>query len=228
LIDYPSERIGPEAPQAWQVSVSGERLTTPVTFPETSPTIGVPGGLATESDSGISIVDGSDLVVEVATGPGFVSDVSADQEAALAWCDDKCEQLHIHDIASGEEQTFSDPGGGTFIHRTARFSPDGRYLAAPTTTGDIVLYDRDAGRPSVAFSIGEPFGSVQWSSDGRWLIAGAPSGDDSATRVAIEELETDTTLIFSFPGEVGSQFVVVGENEARQFLANSPEGEGQG
>lgn len=110
----------------------------PLTEP---PAIGVPGGLAVETDSGISIIETSDLVVElVDTGPSFVSDVSAVGEPVLAWCDDLCEAFHISEIASGEDTTFGDlTRGDRFEAKAARFSPHGRYLAAPTAAGDIVI-----------------------------------------------------------------------------------------
>ena len=39
--------------------------------------------------------------------------------------------------------------------------------------------------------------------------------------IGLHELETGVTLIFGLPQHVGSAFVVVGENDAEQFLTNS-------
>jgi hypothetical protein len=62
--------------------------------------------------------------------------------------------LHITDIPFIEDQTIIHRGQGTrFLARAARFSSDGRYLAAPTEAGDIIVFDRDTERSHVAFSL---------------------------------------------------------------------------
>ena len=181
LVDYPSGRIGPETPIAWQASVAGNTLSPRMTLPLTEPpAIGVPGGLAVETDSGISIVQSPDLVIElVDTGPAFISDVSAVGEPVLAWCDEQCESFHISEIASGEDTMFGEMtggdrfmnGGDRFESRAARFSPNGRYVAAPSTDGDVVIYDREEDGLSVAFGIPASPMTVEWSADGSWLVA---------------------------------------------------------
>ena len=224
LIDYPSGRIGPETPTAWQASVARDTLRPRMTLPLAEPpAIGVPGGLAVETDSGISIIESSDLVVElVDTGPSFVSDVSAVGEPVLAWCDDKCEAFHISEIASGEDTTFGDlTRGDRFEARAARFSPNGRYVAAPTAAGDIVIYDREQGRTSIAFGIPVVPMVVEWSADGSWLVGSGRDEGDDLTMIGVHELGTGVTLIFGLTERLGRAFVVVGEDTAEHFLANS-------
>ena len=124
LIDYSGGRIGSGGLQVWQVSVFGEVLTTPVEI-ETSgfPAIGVPGGLAIESDSGISILDPArGSVVELGSGASFISDVTVGRGSALAWCSDPCDEFHVTELISDVDQVFTHPGQRLrFVARSARF-----------------------------------------------------------------------------------------------------------
>jgi hypothetical protein len=223
LIDYPGAAIGSGTPQAWQVSSTGEELTSPVEI-ETDgfPAIGVPGGLAIESDSGISIWDlTQEEVVELGSGPGFVSDVTVGHQSALAWCDDPCDEFHITEITSGSDQVFTHPGLGTrYLARSARFSGDGRYLAAPTESGDIIVFDRETGRAHIAFSTPDSRRAViRWAPSGLELFASIPDQNGLSTTIAYHRLGTGRPETFDVSLTLSHDFVVVTEDEAQSFLA---------
>ena len=225
LIDYSGGRIGSGGLQVWQVSVFGEVLTTPVEI-ETSgfPAIGIPGGLAIESDSGISILDPArGSVVELGSGASFISDVTVGRGSALAWCSDPCDEFHVTELISDVDQVFSHPGQRLrFVARSARFSGDGRYLAAPTESGDVVVFDRETGRAYVAFGTPDSRpASIRWPPSGLELFASVSSQDGLSTTLAYHRLGTGRPETFQVSLTLGSTFVVVTEDEARSFLAAS-------
>jgi len=225
LIDYAGGRIGQGAVQVWQVSVSGEVLTPPVLI-ETDgfPAIGVPGGLVIESGSGISIWDPTLAeVVEMGSGPGFVSDVTVGHGSALAWCSDLCDEFHVTEVTSGADQVFIHPElSSPFLGRWARFSGDGRYLAAPTEVGDIVIFDRETGASEVAFSLpNSNFAKLEWAPSGYELFASVSNQDGLSTTMAYYRLGAGRPDTFQVSLALRFDFVVVTEEEAQSFLATS-------
>ena len=226
LIDYSGGRIGQGALEAWQVSSTGEVLTPPAEI-ETNgiPAIGTPAGLAMESDAGLLIWDVRELEVvgTLGSGASFVSDSTFGHGGALAWCSDPCDQLHITELPSMADQLVSHPGQGTgFIARAGRFSGDGRYLAAPTESGDVVITDRDTGRTHLAFSllISESI-DLEWAPSGYELFARSVLDDGLTSQIAYHRLGTGRAEIINVSVSMGPSFVVVNEDDARSFLAAS-------
>jgi hypothetical protein len=226
LIDYSGGRIGQGALKAWQVSVFGEVLTPQFEI-ETAgvPGIGVAAGLAIESDTGIQIWDigAGDIVGSLGLGASFVSDSTFGHGSALAWCSDRCDELHITDIPSMDDLVFANPMLSTrFSARAARFSGDGRYLAAPTEAGDIVVFDRETGRSDFAFRLPawNPL-SVEWSPSSYEIFATTLLTNGLTTRIAYQLLGSARLETFDVSLSLGSAFVVVNEDDARSFLGHS-------
>jgi hypothetical protein len=227
MIDYSGGRIGEGTLRAWQVSTSGDALISPVEIKTDGvPEMGVPSGLAIETESGISLWDATLGEVGDPLGPsaGFVSDVTMWSGSALAWCEDLCGRLHITEMPSGADQVVIHPDGEEirFIARSARFSADGRYLAAPTKNGDVVVHDRDTGRSHVAFRLpASNSATVDWVQSGHVLFASTILENGVTSRIAHHRIEGGLTETVDVSVTVGQTFVVVNEEEARSFLAAS-------
>jgi hypothetical protein len=128
LIDY-GERIGAHTPRVWQVDVtSGEVFGDPVEVNEGYPMIGIPDGLAMQTDSGLVLwtMDGGVVRSLEAGSPAWAHDASGD---VLVWCDAYCDELQLTDPSTLATERHRPPTGyDTF--RSARLSPSGDYLAA--------------------------------------------------------------------------------------------------
>jgi hypothetical protein len=224
LIDYSGGRIGQGAIQAWQVSVSGEALTPEFDIETIGfPAIGTPAGLAMESDSGLliwNIGEVEDAGI-LGSGASFVSDSTFGHGGALAWCSDPCDQLHITELPSMADQVVTHPGqGARFLARAARFSGDGRYLAAPTEPGEVLITDRDTGRTHIAFSL--PISEstdLEWAPSGYELFARAVLDNGLTSQIAYHMLGTGKAETINISVSLGPSFVVVNEDDARSFLA---------
>ena len=226
LIDYSGGRIGQGTLQAWQVSFTGELLTPQFTIEtEGVPAIGVAAGLAIESESGILIWDigKGEVVATLGSGASFVSDTTFGHGSALAWCSDPCDELHITEIPTMEDVVWAAPGqGARFTARAARFSGDGRYLAAPTEAGDIIVLDRDTGRSHVEFSLPPSERTLlEWAPSTYEIFASSLTANGLTTRIGYEMLDTGRPEIIDVSLSLGSNFVVVSEDEARSFLGQS-------
>jgi hypothetical protein len=109
-----------------------------------------------------------------------------------------------------------------FSARAARFSGDGRYLAAPTEAGDIVVFDRETGSSDFAFRLPawNP-SSVEWSPSSYEIFATTLLTNGLTTRIAYQMLGSDRLETFDVSLSLGSAFVVVNEDDARSFLGRS-------
>jgi hypothetical protein len=129
LIDY-GERIGAHTPRVWQVDVtSGEVLGDPVEVNEGYPMIGIPGGLAFQTRSGLVLwTMDTGVVRSLETGsPAWAHDVLGD---SLVWCDADCAELRVTDTSTLATQRYAPPAGYDRFLVSARLSPSGDYLAA--------------------------------------------------------------------------------------------------
>jgi hypothetical protein len=129
LIDY-GERIGAHTPRVWQVDVtSGEVFGDPVEVNEGYPMIGIPDGLAMQTDSGLVLwtMDGGVVRSLEAGSPAWAHDVSGD---SLVWCDADCAELRVTDTSTLVTRRYAPPPGYDRFRVSARLSPSGDYLAA--------------------------------------------------------------------------------------------------
>jgi hypothetical protein len=191
MINYPGGYIGGGDPEVWQVSVTGEQITAPLTLLEDGyPDMGVLNGLALQTEGGLELWNASsgEITPLKGEGTGFVSDVNAE---SLLWCVGVCSQLIVTDTAVLRSEEFDPPEGYTrFVgQRFARFSPNGRHLAAivgspDSTSGKAVwILDLESGDSTV---ISEPNPSVDflaWSPDGDQLFASSNSYSQARTVV---------------------------------------------
>lgn len=225
MIDYPSGRIGPGPPEVWQVHVAGGQTTERrILDVDGHPAHGIPGGLALESDSGVVLWDAEteDVVGVLGTGTGFVSDVTVDGK--LAWCENTCDEMRITDINDGTEIPVSHPTGGSFDARAATFSDDGRYLAAPSGTG-VVLVDTATGDSQLVITFPaevEPPSFVAWAPDSHVVFATSYSYGESETTVGYYSAVSDTTEVSTLPHGGTLSFVVLPTNQAGQLLGTEP------
>jgi sugar lactone lactonase YvrE len=176
LIDYPGGRIGQGTPTYQQVSVDGNKISMSQGLDPSQalPALGIPGGIVHETDAGIDIwdVDSEEVTRIVGAGVGFVADV---HESLIAWCDGEC-VLHLTEIGELDIVVSPPDQSRNFDPRSARFSPDGRLLAAIVSDpggsqAAIAIVEVESGAATL---ITEPLmpgpSYVAWSDDGDSLF----------------------------------------------------------
>lgn len=196
LIDYPGGRIGAGQPTYTLVSVHGEEvLSEPGLDPADGfPAIGYADGLVLETDDGILLWRGERLrpvsVPSGGAGAGFISDAS---DRRIAWCGGRCTELRLTDPLDTETLTVDPPANtGSFEARSARFSPDGTFLAAialdaeSSQPNSVVLIDAESGsivQEMSVESLGAGFLYLTWRSDGSEVFFSAYSWSESSTTI---------------------------------------------
>ena len=223
LIKWAGGRIGQGVATAWQVDTAGQPLTEPTELgADGYPAIGVPGGLALETDAGIRLWYPGTGTTDV--GFGGASAVVADVDSSqLAYCPTStCTEMHITDLSTqGTVIIFHSEGFNTrtFGGRSARFSPDGTFLALTTERG-LVLANTETG---VATTLTDDLASEQplyvaWSPDGRQLYAATYSYGFSESALARYDIATRVLTTASIPFGGALDFVVLEPHEADTYL----------
>ncbi len=216
LVDWTGGRINQGTVTAWQVTMEGEQLTEPTEIDmDGIPAIGVPGGLAVETDDGIRLwyLDGRASDFRLGDGPAFVFDVAGD---LLAYCEGQpCTDVLIVDLTT--QRTIA---GGHFLDPySGRFSPDGSQFALATAdgvflvgiaSGEIDLVT-DAERPE------EAAWRLAWAPDGRQLFANWGTGQQQATIVRYD-LDSRIADEVTLPFRAGFGFVVVERSQVGSYL----------
>lgn len=228
LVDYPGGRIGQGTPTYQQVGLDGtESTSAPGLDPsEALASHGISGGIVHEADRGIVLweAESQEVVRVPGTGPGFVADVYG---RLVAWCDGEC-VLHLTDVDGADTVVQSPDESRPFEPRSARFSPDGRLLAAivgdsgpidPDSRAAIAMVEVDSGDAAL---ITEPLlprpSYLAWSDDGQNLLFSSWSYQQPETllgwyRPADGHLEV---AILPFGGALS--FVVLEQDDAGAFL----------
>lgn len=177
-----------------EVTIDGE-----VTVEDTGPPPGdnvvgaVTQGLLIQED-GLQVWDPrSDRIVSRLDGV-FPVDTYGD---VVAWCDSGCPQLHLTDVATGEDMVIESPEGLTFVETySGAFSPDGRSLAVPVRDeSGMRVGVVDIGTRSVHFVENSTLTSYQlmtWTTSGEWLVFDTGEGHLSAFQRDTEEAATIT------------------------------------
>ena len=220
LVDYVG-RIGANPPVVWQVSPGGEELTERVTVNVVGhPMMGIPGGLAIETDEGIALWHHATGAVSDVLGSdpsSRVSDVSP--LGQIAWCHRECYELEFTWIETGESFRVGHPEPGVrFVPGEARFSSDGRFLAAPTRS-DLVVIDVTTGDVELIELAGREFDYVNWAPSGPDLFASTYSyGERSMTIAHVNALSGEAEVV-DLPYGGALDFVVVPTEIATSFLS---------
>lgn len=183
-------RIGSAPVRVWQVDVvTGEAFQDPVPLEaEGGAQIGIEGGLALQTDSGLnlwSVEDGQVVPLE-STGPGFVHDVFDNQ---LVWCSGDCTILAVTNTDSLDTQELSPPDGYDSFSYESQFSADGRYLAAlighagsSDATG-IWILDRETNQTRVVSDPEAYVSFLTWAPDSSQVFATSYSYGTKRTAV---------------------------------------------
>ncbi|HEY7948661.1 MAG TPA: hypothetical protein VID75_13365 [Acidimicrobiales bacterium] len=196
LVDYPGGRIGEGTPTLREVSTTGTTIRTELGPAPSAglPTVGIPGGLAFATPSGIALWNASSHRFTRTLGhqSGDIADEAAN---ALAWCDGNCDVLHVTNVANfadaangarGSDRIFSSPQAGQYFTSEAlRISPDGRYLAVITTRpglgaadqkGALDVLDLRTGRFTVVRRSLSAWSTLAWSPDSTTLFFASDNG----------------------------------------------------
>jgi len=223
LVDYPSGRIQ-GTPMVWKSNLQGDPVSEPKLLDAVGfPAIGILGGLALETDDGVALWDaGSGSVIErLGSGPGQVKDSIG---RLLAWCTGDCGELHITDLASGEDLTVAAPddtvfSGRPFTGRAARFSPDGSRLAAIADDKIVMIYPATGEALVVGQLPTVEFGYfLGWSPDGSQLFASSFSYQQATTHLVRYHPATGTYESVELPFGGALSFVVLDRDEAAAYL----------
>jgi WD40 repeat protein len=105
----------------------------------------------------------------------------------VAWCESRCPELRLTDVATGEDIAIEPPEGLAFEETyNGAFSPDGRWLAAPVKhdgVSKVAIVDMESESARlVPDSSLTPYQLLTWSPAGDWLIFGTAEGTLSAYR----------------------------------------------
>jgi hypothetical protein len=217
LIRWTGDRIGAGTAHAWQVNTDGVMLTEPAEITiEGYPDIGIPGGLAMQTDDGIWLWYPDEAADSAAFGDETATalDVSGDQ---LAFCPvSPCVEVHIINQATGRTQIIYREEG---FADHARFSPDGTYLALTTRNGLVLASTQTGNAVDLIDDLTTDLPLyVEWSPDGTQLFVATYSygqGQIMLARYDIETTDLDTAVV-PFGGTLS--FVVLTQDEASRYL----------
>jgi len=199
--------LDPESPETVRALEAVKEVTADgeVTVPHTTLPRGrwlslvgaVEGALVFQSggdDAGLEVWDPLDQEMVMRLPGPFPA---ATHGSMIAWCGQGCEELHITDVATGDDRTIT-PGTGFSFEETyyAAFSPDGSLLAVPVASEgrgprQVALVDVAEGTATVikGSELGEYYGSMTWSSSGDWVFFNAGRGRIMAYRPGSTEAE---------------------------------------
>lgn len=246
LVNYPGGSLGEGTPTVREVTTNG-RVIVAATSPRPAlglglPVVGIPGGIAFQTAHGLALWDATNGKVIQMLGSSDLSQAGLPAGNQLAWCDEPCPVLHVTALGTGgHDQQFSSPAGSNgFQADTARFSPDGRYLAV-VANGPIADYgpvnieviDLEADTSRVIARPASQQASVAWAPDGSRLFfafpEAAPQGLEADTNsvgpttadltVGIFDPGSGSTRTATIPAAVQGAFIVVPGADARSLLA---------
>jgi hypothetical protein len=212
----------------WQVDVStGEALQEPVPLAaEGGAQIGIQGGLALQTDTGLTLwtMETGQTVPLESPGPGFVHDVYGEE---LIWCGGECVRLSVTNTSTLETQEYEPPDGYQSFSYETRISPSGRYLAALVALEGslgkgIWILDRDTGDTTL---VSDPETSVEyltWAPGSDQLFATSWSYGEAHTvvwryRISNQEF---TAVVLPVGGALSP--VVVDSSVVDAYFAGEP------
>lgn len=226
IIDWANgSRIGTGVPSAWQVDMEGNVLTEPTKIEIDGwsfPAIGVPGGLAIQTDEGVVLWYPATGVSEQKFGDSgaVVVDTWGD---LMAYCTTGgCTQIAVVDLSNAAEVFIAV---GLWGSRAGQFSEDGAMLALATGSGDVLVVeltnpDRVAGATK-GLGDGDPSLFVSWAPDGSALYSATYSYARTSLTIVRYDVETQTsaTTVLPFGGTL--DFIVMTAADAEPFFVDS-------
>jgi hypothetical protein len=223
MIGYPGPRISALPPEVWQVDVTTGHSTEPKLLESDGFVArGIAGGLALDSDNGILLWDyeTGEVVDSFGEGLSIVSDVTED--GRIAWCSEPCFEMVVTSLADGEQTVYSRPEDELHPYGigAARFSHDGRYLAAPAGN-DVMLIDTATGksRPTMAFpDETAPHLYVAWAPNNTDLFAADYSYGAAESVIGHYSLVDDTAEVTTLPHGGTLSFVVLPSSETGSLV----------
>ena len=226
-IDYQGGRINFSAPaEVRRIDMSGRVVFRATIDPQAAvPLIGVPGGLAVQTPSGVAIWDAESGTVGPVLGPGRTN-TAASNGTHLAWCDDTCTNPQIATLPRPGPPTPEHVGLGAELSlspndRTLALLRPSRAVAPPTpdAPGELVLIDIAAGtRDVISTPPLDAFGGLQWSPDGTQLFYASSSYQQSNTTVGRLMIATGDWEQSRIPVGGSLGFIVVRPREANSFF----------
>jgi hypothetical protein len=234
LVDYPGGRIGEGTPTLSEVTMNGSVLRSELGPPPSSglPIVGIPGGVAFETSTGIAIwsfdrhtftrgLDG--------TGPGYIGNAAA---GYVAWCDNVCLSVRVTALA-GADRTFSLPQAGWVVEPdSVRLSPDGRYVAVMATQGPVGttnplgsldLIDTRTGSVDIVEKRISEWTSLAWTSNSKELFfASNTVSDMTVGEFMVRKGLAETARIPA--RDMWGKFVVVNRSAVRALLGRAVQG----
>ncbi|MFP3881877.1 MAG: hypothetical protein ACLFRT_12920 [Actinomycetota bacterium] len=223
MIGYPGPRISAASPEVWQVDVITGQATEPKLLEsEGFVARGIPGGLALDSDNGVLLWDyeSGEVVDSLGEGGSSVSDVTED--GRIAWCAEPCSEMVVTSLADGEETVYPrrEDEPQPYGTAAARFSDDGRYLAAPAGN-DVMLIDTTTGEIRAAMTFPDqtaPHLYVAWAPNNTDLFAADYSYGAAESVIGHYSLADDVAEVTTLPHGGTLSFVVLPSSEAGSLV----------
>lgn len=206
------------APKAWQVSLDGKPLSEPTELSTAGiPAIGIEGGLALQTDTGLTLwnaTTGEARLLE-GSGNGIVFDSIPGE---LVWCHHPCTELLITNTTTLETEILPPPSGyhrfvtvGLGFGSPQTSSPDRRFLAAlvadeePREFGEgeaLWIYDRSTGQSAILADPDTTVSYVAWSPDGTQVFASNWSYQEKVSVIWRYHLTTESfaSVVVPFGG----------------------------
>jgi hypothetical protein len=243
LVNYPGGRIGEGTPTFSEVTTTGSVLRSEVGPPPSTglPIVGIPGGLAFDTSTGIALWSFSRRASTRqlgGTGPGYIGDSAA---GLVAWCDNLCLSVHVTATASGDDRTFPLPQPGwTVAQESVRLSPDGRYVAVMATRGivgtnprgDLDMIDIQTGRADVIQTNLSAYTQLSWTSNSKELFfvsndfasSNFASNDRRGMTVGQVEVRAGSVQTGFISTRDSEQFVIVNRSQVGALLDKAVDG----
>lgn len=223
MIGSPGPRISAAAPEVWEVDVTTGQSTEPKLLESDGFVArGIPGGLVLDSDDGILLWDyeSGEVVDSFGEGLSIVSDVTED--GRIAWCSEPCSEMVVTSLADGGQTVYLRPDDAPHPYGigAARFSHDGRYLAAPAGN-EVMLINTVTGeiRPTITFpDQTAPHLYVAWAPNNVDLFAADYSYGAAESVIGHYSLADDTAEVTTLPHGGTLSFVVLPSSETGSLV----------